>query len=1164
MFWKKRTASLLLVGLLVLAEATLQGARVPNTTLAVPIDPPIYSYTQQNAFGGLIFDTPVALVTAPGDTNRIFVVELGGTIQVVTNIAAPTKTLFLDITDRVDGGGEGGLLGMDFHPDWEANRKFFVYYTTTNGVPPGYVFYDRLSSFEMDPANPNAALPGSEQFMISQLDQANNHNAGDLHFGPDGYLYVSLGDEGGGGDTYGNSRSIDKDFFATILRIDVNRLPGNLEPNSHPSIHLDAQSKAYYSVPSDNPFVGATNFNGQAVDSARVRTEFWVAGLRNPWRFSFDPETGILYCADVGQGLWEEVNIISGGADYGWNLSEGAHPYSLPLPNGAIITDPILEYPHTGGPVIPGPPGSVAQGRSITGGVVYNGNRLGQLSGYYIFGDAVDRVIFAVQYDAVVGQVQNFQKVLSTFSGPVGFGSDPSNGDLLISHLRGEVTRLMYSSGPVQGQLPPTLLSQTGAFSELVSLTPEPGIVPYDVNVSFWSDHAIKSRWFSIPDINDEMTFDATGNWLFPTGTVWIKHFELELTNGVAASKRRLETRFIVKNSDGVHGFTYKWNAGQTDADLVAEGGEDEVVSIFNPDGSLLREQTWRYPARSECLQCHTPQAGFALGFNTVQLNREHDYGGGLTNQLSALSQVGYFDGAVPDPNTLPALAPADDESASLEDRSRSYLQANCVSCHQPGGTAQGLWDARIATPIGNAGLIDGPLINDDGDPMNKVVVPGDLTHSRLLQHILVRGPGQMPPLASTELDQSGISLLTDWINSLGVGGPTVPSITWSNAAPITYGTALNASQLNATANVAGVFAYTPPSGTILAAGNAQTLSVIFTPNDSVNYTTAQASVSINVTRAPLTVTAANKSKVYGAANPALSASYIGFVNGDTSASLDAPVNLTTTAVTGSAVGDYPITATGAADVNYLVSHVNGLLSVTRAPLTVTAANKSKVYGAANPALSASYIGFVNGDTSASLDAPVNLTTTAVTGSAVGDYPITATGAADVNYLVSHVNGLLRVTRAPLTVTADNKSKIEGQANPPLTMSYSGFANGDSVPSLTQAPSVATAADILSSPGEYPISVSGGQGANYNLTRVSGILTVETNSRFTPIEINLANRVTLHISGHPGRTYRVEVSTDLEAWGSFVSIQTDGNGQGTYVETSDPSPGNRYFRIVWP
>jgi YVTN family beta-propeller protein len=241
---------------------------------------------------------------------------------------------------------------------------------------------------------------------------------------------------------------------------------------------------------------------------------------------------------------------------------------------------------------------------------------------------------------------------------------------------------------------------------------------------------------------------------------------------------------------------------------------------------------------------------------------------------------------------------------------------------------------------------------------------------------------------------------------------PPPATITWANPAAITYGTALSGAQLNATANVPGAFVYTPAAGTVLNAGNGRVLSVIFTPNDLINFGRATNTVLIDVLRAPLTITAQNKSKVYGAALPALTAAYSGFVNGDTASSLDTPVSLSTTATASSPVGSYAITAGGAADANYTITHVNGTLTITRAALTITADNKSKVAGAANPPLTATYTGFVNGDTAAQLDTPVTLATTATTSSPAGAYPITASGAADANYTITHVNGTMTVTPA--------------------------------------------------------------------------------------------------------------------------------------------------------
>ena len=293
--------------------------------------------------------------------------------------------------------------------------------------------------------------------------------------------------------------------------------------------------------------------------------------------------------------------------------------------------------------------------------------------------------------------------------------------------------------------------------------------MPYDLNVPFWSDNAIKWRWFSVPNTNLMIGFNRAGNWAFPTGAVWIKHFELELTNGVPVSRKRLETRFIVKNAGGVYGMTYRWGNSITNATLVPEAGLDEAFTIN--DGGTVRTQVWHYPSRAECLACHTPQGGFALGFNTAQLNRDYDYGGSVTNQLAALSDAGYFSSPVANRHLLPALAPTTDDTVSLEYRVRSYLAVNCAQCHQPGGTA-GLskWDARITTPGPLAGIINGPLNNDFGNPSNRVLVPGSLANSTLFQRVANLGPGHMPPLATTRLDTPAINLLAAWITN-GLAG---------------------------------------------------------------------------------------------------------------------------------------------------------------------------------------------------------------------------------------------------------------------------------------------------------------------------------------------------------------------------------------------------------
>ena len=719
-------------------QSHAQLTRVPNTTLALPLNPPTRGYSLQAQFNNRAFTAPIAIVSPPGETNRLFIVEQIGRIQVVTNLTGtPGISTFLNITNRVNFNGEQGLLGLAFHPKYAENGYFYVFYVT----PSPRV--DRLARYQVT-ADPNVADPNSQQILFSQVDDFGNHNGGDLHFGPDGYLYVSLGDEGDGGDPQRNSQRIDKDFFSSILRIDVDKREGNLPPNPHPA----RNNTTNYFVPADNPFVGATHFNGLAITNVSlVRTEIWAIGLRNPWRMSFDRDTGMLWVGDVGQGAREEIDIITKGGNYGWYFREGTIRYSgAPTPPAGFSSiDPVYDYPRT-------------DGASVTGGLVYRGDRISQLYGAYLFADYVSGNFWALRLNENGKGV--VQRLLGD-SGIAAFGTDPSNGDVLVADVNdGRIRRLVYSATSSGTPIPATL-AETGAFSDLASLTPRAGIVPYDINLPFWSDGATKTRWFSIPDTTNTFTFNATNTWLTPTGSVWIKHFDMEMTNGQAASKRRLETRFIVRNTNGVYGVTYRWT-NETAAVLVPEGGLDETLVIA--DGSTTRTQVWRYPSRSECLACHTAAAGWVLGWNTPQLNRDVTHGSLTTNQIAALRDAGYLSNAPDSPHSHLALAKPDDTTASQEFRVRSYLFANCANCHRPGGPALANFEARISTPTDLANLINGPLVNTMGDPANRTLVPNDTAHSMILQRISIRGPGQMPPIGSNIPDPQGIELLRAYI----------------------------------------------------------------------------------------------------------------------------------------------------------------------------------------------------------------------------------------------------------------------------------------------------------------------------------------------------------------------------------------------------------------
>ena len=328
-----------------------------------------------------------------------------------------------------------------------------------------------------------------------------------------------------------------------------------------------------------------------------------------------------------------------------------------------------------------------------------------------------------------------------------------------------------YLSMPptADGSLPP-LLSRTGAFKDLRTLKPADGLIPYELNVPFWSDGAEKTRWVSIPA--DKIKFAETGEWTFPRGTVFVKTFQFATNEARPDLLRRLETRFIVCDSTGgVYGVTYKWRADNSDGDLLATNATEEIA-ITGRDG--VRTQTWYYPSRTDCLVCHTANAGGVLGVKTRQLNRPFLYPSGVTdNELREWNHAGLFDPPLAEdaPDRLPRLARSDDITRSLEDRARSYLDANCSQCHRPRGTVA-YFDARYDTPLAEQGLIGGRVLIDQRIDHPHIIAPNDIWRSLAYMRANSVDAIKMPPLAHNEVDRNGMALLRQWIESLP--GPPV------------------------------------------------------------------------------------------------------------------------------------------------------------------------------------------------------------------------------------------------------------------------------------------------------------------------------------------------------------------------------------------------------
>ncbi|MDX1430175.1 MAG: PQQ-dependent sugar dehydrogenase, partial [Rhodothermales bacterium] len=319
-----------------------------------------------DAFPNLVFERPVA-VRNDGVSRLLYVVEQFGKIHSVANSASATETkILLDINDRVVADPnrlEAGLLGLAFHPDYEGNGYLFVYYIADD--PPRAV----LSRFERSADDPDAADPNSEVVLLELSRQTYRHNGGDVVFGPDGYLYLPLGDGSSGEDQFNNAQD-PSTLFGSIVRIDVDRSSGDLN----------------YAIPPDNPFAGNTE---------GFREEIYAYGLRNPWRISFDRETGELWAGDVGERDWEEINIVSKGENYGWPLAGGLECRREGCEPAAYVL-PVWSYPHTLTSEV-----SDKINRCVTGGYVYRGSEIPSLSGNYLYSDCASGILWAIEYDGV-------------------------------------------------------------------------------------------------------------------------------------------------------------------------------------------------------------------------------------------------------------------------------------------------------------------------------------------------------------------------------------------------------------------------------------------------------------------------------------------------------------------------------------------------------------------------------------------------------------------------------------------------------------------------------------------------------------------------------------------------------------------------------------------
>ncbi len=685
------------------------GLAARQTLPALPLPtglPQPLPVTLVDAFPSLVFDRPVFLCAPPDGSGRVVVVEQPGLVRVFANDPATSSTAtLLDLTGVVQFGGEEGLLGFAFHPDFASNRWFYVYYTAPG--PRRSV----VSRFTVSAGAPNVADPASETILLEVLQPFANHNSGSLAFGPDGKLYIACGDGGSANDPFDHGQDLTT-VLGSILRLNDDG-----------------------SVPGDNPFVGGT---------AGERPEIWAYGLRNPWRTSFDRATGALWAGDVGQGAVEEIDRIVRGANYGWRVYEGdrsnVNPGGVPA---SAFTAPVFGYGHD-------------QGASITGGYVYRGTAVPALAGSYVYADFVSGRVWALVHDGqqALGNVQ-----IATTASPASFGEDAA-GELYVCCFDGRVRRLQPDPTMPAATEPPASLSATGLFTDLATLAPVPGLLAYDVAAELWSDGASKRRWLGVPG-TARIGFTSTGAWTFPVGTVAVKHFEVAVAGG---GVRRLETRVLLHQVTGWTGFTYRWRADGSDADLVADGGDTASYTVDDGAGGTSA-RTWRFPSRAQCTQCHPPSAGSLLGVRTQQLNRDFVFPLRADNQLRTWNHIGMFTSDIGAASQYAALRSPDDAGAATADRARAWLDVNCANCHHPGGPTPVTIDLRAATAdaamtvFGVAATL--PLPSGSGVR----VTAGDRDASELWQRLVRRDAFGMPPIGSTIVDPLGEALVGAWID---------------------------------------------------------------------------------------------------------------------------------------------------------------------------------------------------------------------------------------------------------------------------------------------------------------------------------------------------------------------------------------------------------------
>ncbi len=742
--------------------------RIPWTSSKVRGRPePPLPFRARRIFSKVNFENPTVLTSAPG-TSRLFIAQQAGKIYSIPDDQNCTEPdLFLDVADLVKQMNDrlpakdhvkiGALYGLTFHPDFAVNRFCYVCHVVSYSEkgrdqhPHG----TRVVRLKVTRDDPPRAVVDSEVEIITWLQ--GGHNGGCLKFALDGKLFISTGDGGFAYPPDGRYSGQDvSNLLSAVLRIDVD----------HPDENRN------YSIPPNNPLL---KYEG-------ARGEIWAYGMRNPWKISVDRKTGDLWVGDVGWQLWELVYRVRPGDNYGWSLVEGRQPVHTEGERGPTpIVPPTVEIPHT-------------DGVSVTGGFVYRGNQFPELRGRYLFGDWETRRIWGVevQGDKVGPRVELVEPTVRI----VGFAERNDGELLLLDYDSGSIHELVRSETKANESPFPRRLSDSGLFMSVAGHEIAPGVIPFSINAALWADHATAQRFLALPD-NGSIGLRTKAQRVpgsmfsrqmdFPKDAVLAKTLSLELVHGDPTSRRRIETQLLHFNGYDWRGYSYRWNDEQTDAELVDAPGTTITIDVDDPsapDGK--RRQPWRFSSRMECIRCHNQWAEFTLAFNVPQINRDHEYGGTLDNQIRALRHIGVLKNILEEPPVDDPLAPVEahvaasemarladpfDESADMDLRGRAYLHANCAHCHREHGGGAARIHIAYDTPLGKSeALATRPTQGTFGIHNAEILAPGDPLRSVLYYRLAKAGPGHMPHLGATIVDRRGLALVHDWIRQLPMG----------------------------------------------------------------------------------------------------------------------------------------------------------------------------------------------------------------------------------------------------------------------------------------------------------------------------------------------------------------------------------------------------------